>query len=61
MSFDKIFDITPGVYFYFYSISHTACEDEFRQNLRCHRWSVLPFFVLYSLHLGSEDLRHIQR
>ena len=24
-------------------VSHTACKDEFRQNLRPHRWSVFLF------------------
>ena len=24
-------------------VSHTACKDEFRQNLRSHSWSVLSF------------------
>ena len=51
MSFDKILDLTVGVYFYFYTIlsegtspviraigvSHTACKKyEFRRNLRSH-------------------------
>ena len=53
MSFDKIFDLTAGMYFNFYNIdddtqpviraigvSHTACKDEFRRNPRSHSWSV---------------------
>ena len=70
MSFDKIFDLTAGVYFNFYNkyiyiydgesptyilnedtqpviraigASHTACQDEFRQNIRSHSWSVFLF------------------
>ena len=27
-------------------VSHTACKDEFRQNLRSHCWSVF-FFIIY--------------
>ena len=28
-------------------VSHTACEDEFRQNLRSHSWRVFSFFKIY--------------
>ena len=27
-------------------VSHTACKDEFRRNLRSHRWSVFLFFII---------------
>ena len=27
-------------------VSHTACKDEFRQNLRFHSWSVFSFFIV---------------
>ena len=27
-------------------VSHTACKDEFRRNLRSHSWSVFAFFVI---------------
>ena len=27
-------------------VSHTACKDEFRQNLRSHSWSVFSFFII---------------
>ena len=39
----------PNLY-YIYSIgvSHTACKDEFRRNLRSHRWSVFSFFIICS-------------
>ena len=52
ISFDQIFDLTAGVYFYLYTIliraigvSHTACKDELRWNLRSHThsWSVFVF------------------
>ena len=29
-----------------YHISHTACKDEFRRNLRSHSWSVFSFFII---------------
>ena len=29
---------------YMVGVSHTACKDEFRQNLRSHRWSVFCVF-----------------
>ena len=50
MSFDKIFVLTAGVYFNFYNkkqigVSHTACKDEFRQNLRFHSWSAFFFII----------------
>ena len=28
-------------------VSHTACKDEFRRNLRPHSWSVFSFFIIY--------------
>ena len=28
-------------------VSHTACKDEFRRNLRSHSWSVFSFFIVY--------------
>ena len=28
-------------------VSHTACKDEFRRNLRSHSWSVFSFFIIY--------------
>ena len=28
-------------------VSHTACKDEFRRNLRSHSWSVFSFFLIY--------------
>ena len=27
-------------------VSHTACKDEFRQNIRSHKWSVFSFFII---------------
>ena len=27
-------------------VSHTACKDEFRRNLRSHSWSVFSFFFI---------------
>ena len=27
-------------------VSHTACKDEFRRNLRFHSWSVFSFFII---------------
>ena len=27
-------------------VSHTACKDEFRRNLRSHSWSVFSFFII---------------
>ena len=27
-------------------VSHTACKDEFRQNIRSHSWSVSSFFII---------------
>ena len=27
-------------------VSHTACKDEFRRNLRSHSWSILSFFLI---------------
>ena len=31
-------------------VSHTACKDEFRRNLRSHSvWSVFSFFIIYGL------------
>ena len=27
-------------------VSHTACKDEFRRNLRSHCWSVFSFFII---------------
>ena len=32
-------------------VSHTACKDEFRQNLRSHTWSVFLYFIVYLLKL----------
>ena len=29
-------------------VSHTACKDEFRRNLRSHSWSVFSFFIIYA-------------
>ena len=32
-------------------VSHTACKDEFRRNLRSHSWSVFSFFIIsYVVH-----------
>ena len=28
-------------------VSHTACKDEFRRNLRSHSWSVFSFFIMH--------------
>ena len=28
-------------------VSHTACKDEFRRNLRSHSWSAFSFFIIY--------------
>ena len=28
-------------------VSHTACKDEFRQNLRFHSWSAFSIFIIY--------------
>ena len=35
------------------AVSHTACKDEFRRNLRSHSWSVFSFFIVldYSIRL----------
>ena len=30
-------------------VSHTACEDEFRHNIRSHGWSVFYFFIFSKL------------
>ena len=30
-----------------FGVSHTACKDEFRRNLRSHSWSVTSFFLIY--------------
>ena len=30
-------------------VSHTACKDEFRQNLRSHSWSVFSFFIILEI------------
>ena len=27
-------------------VSHTACKDEFRRNLRSHSWSAFSFFII---------------
>ena len=27
-------------------VSHTACKDEFRRNLRSHSWSVFSIFII---------------
>ena len=27
-------------------VSHTACKDELRRNLRSHSWSVFSFFII---------------
>ena len=27
-------------------VSHTACKEEFRQNIGSHSWSVYSFFIL---------------
>ena len=32
-------------------VSHTACKDEFRRNLRSHSWSVFSFFIIYNIAL----------
>ena len=29
-------------------VSHTACKDEFRRNLRSHSWSAFSFFIIYA-------------
>ena len=30
-------------------VSHTACKDEFRQNIRSHSWSVFSFFIIVAI------------
>ena len=30
-------------------VSHTACKDEFRRNLRSHSWSVFSFFIIWRI------------
>ena len=45
MSFDEIFDLTAGVYFNFYNISHS--------------WSVFSFFIIYILVYRSYEVRYI--
>ena len=30
-------------------VSHIACKDEFRRNLRSHSWSVFSFFIIYQI------------
>ena len=35
-------DMLPSLYI----VSHTACKDEFRRNLRSHSWSVFSFFII---------------
>ena len=42
-------------------VSHTACKDEFRQNLRSHSWSVFSFFTTYSDILCSCDVLCVMR
>ena len=34
-------------------VSHTACEDEFRRNLRSHSWSVFSFFIILYISLSA--------
>ena len=69
MSFDKIFDLTAGVYFNFYNIVirarseyHTARKDKFRQNVRSSQtagWSVFSFFIiLFSRFHGDQIITH---
>ena len=35
-------------------VSHTACKDEFRRNLRSHSWSVFSFFIIYEFRQISD-------
>ena len=30
-------------------VSHTACKDEFRRNLRSHSWGVFSLFIIYGI------------
>ena len=41
-------------------VSHTACKDEFRRNLRSHSWSVLSFFIMYVELEGINKGHHFQ-
>ena len=46
-------------------VSHTACKDELRRNLRFHSWSVFSFFIIsilgyYSLVCVSGGLRRLR-
>ena len=38
-------------------VSHTACKDEFRRNLRSHNWSVFSFFIIYQRSAVSTAVR----
>ena len=40
-------------------VSHTACKDEFRRNLRFHSWSVFSFFLIYFLKRSIQLSIHI--
>ena len=35
--------VHPFIYIRAIGVSHTACKDEFRQNIRSHSWSVFYF------------------
>ena len=40
-----------------YILSHTACKDEFRQNIRSHSWSVIfNFYNIFSYFFSSKLL-----
>ena len=41
-------------------VSHTACKDEFRRNLRSHSWSVFSFFIIYSHDSYARSEYHTQ-
>ena len=34
-------------------VSHTACKDEFRRNLRSHSWSAFSFFIIMVQVVGA--------
>ena len=40
-------DTHKNLYIRAIGVSHTACKDEFRRNLRSHSWSVFVFFFIF--------------
>ena len=40
-------------------VSHTACKDEFRQNLRSHSWSVFSFFILRNVSVRNNVPKNV--